>query len=316
MFKTNKKIILKLLLFLLLIPFLGSAETLYFEPEGGEYRIGEKFILELRVDTGGECINAAEIHFSYPTDKFTAKEFMESRSNLTLWLQPAQIYKEIGTVTFSAGVPGGFCPPEGESVLLGEVLMEVNEIHRETIERIRFWGLSRVLLNDGQATPLDFKRKSAYLTLLPERDEEGRDPMQDRIEEDREPPKIFDLKIKRDPSLFGGDHFLIFSAEDRGSGIDYFKISEQKRIGFITAESEKWDRWDRAESPYVLSDQRLRSVIKVRAVDKAGNETVKVIEPPYGAWDLAPWTVSVLVVFLIIYILKKRKESKEMNIEW
>lgn len=310
--KINNKIKIIFLVLVLALPLWGEAATLYLNPAREDYRIGEKFILEIKVDTD-ECINAAEILISYPTDKFTVVDFIESRSDLGLWLRPAEIYDNIGAITFIAGAPGGICSEE--DILLGEILMEVDEINRETTERIRFWGTSKILLNDGQATSLDISRRSAYLNLYPEPVEERIDPMEDRIKEDEEPPKIFDLKIRRDPSIFNGKFFLIFSAEDRGSGIDYFEISEQKRLGFITAESEKWERWERAESPYILEDQRLRSIIKIRAVDKAGNETIEVIEPSYGAWDFVPWAGIVLFILLLIYILKKQK-NKKIDIEW
>jgi len=281
---------------------------LYFEPAEEEYRIGEKFILEIRVDTAGECINAVEVSFNYPTDKLTAVEFVESRSILTLWPKPAEIDEDDGRVTFSGGLPGGFCPEDDESALLGELIMEVDEINRESEERIRFWRTSKILLNDGYATPMDYSRRSAYLTLIPEEVEDPVDPMQERIEEDTRPPKIFDLILRRTPFLFNGKYFIIFSAEDKESGIDYFEISEQRRVGFVGAEAKRWTRWERAESPYVLEDQDLRSIIRVRAVDKAGNETIKKINPPVNRWDILPWMAAFILIGAAAWRVKEVKK--------
>ncbi len=297
------------------LPFFTFGETaeLFFEPAEIEKRIDEKFIAEVRVDTKGECINAAEVHLLYPRFILQAEEFLSNRSDFTLWPESPEIHDDIGFVTFTGGIPGGYCPEDGESVLLGEILFKVGHTHREVSGEARFWGGSRIMLNDGLATPLDYTRKRARFTVIPEVAEDPEDPLLKRFLEDSEAPEIFNLQLNRDPGIFGGKYFLIFNARDEGSGIDYFKISEQKRIGFITAESEKWERWERAESPYLLQDQTRNSVIKVKAVDRAGNETVKTIHPPVSWRDVAPWVIVILVALFVNWRIKRNKEEIDEN---
>ena len=66
--------------------------------------------------------------------------------------------------------------------------------------------------------------------------------------------------------------------------------------------------WERAESPYLLKDQSLKSIIKVKAVDKAGNEKIVKVAPfkkifPY-------WIIIFLIGITIIYFIAKWQKEK------
>lgn len=63
----------------------------------------------------------------------------------------------------------------------------------------------------------------------------------------------------QDPRVFGGKYFVSFFTTDSKSGVDHYEIKEGDN-GYKTA-----------QSPYLLSDQNLRSVVRVRAYDVAGN---------------------------------------------
>ncbi|MBI3420533.1 MAG: hypothetical protein HY006_00535 [Candidatus Sungbacteria bacterium] len=53
-----------------------------------------------------------------------------------------------------------------------------------------------------------------------------------------------------------------------------------------------------AKSPYLLENQKLNGTIKVRAVDKAGNEAVVEVRPrPAGKKQMFPWQ---WIVFLAV----------------
>jgi hypothetical protein len=77
------------------------------------------------------------------------------------------------------------------------------------------------------------------------------------------------------------------------SGIDHFEVKEGKKD------------FKKAESPYLLEDQELKSKILVKAVDKAGNEKIAEIIPP--AKPFPYWIIFVIIVCLVIiyWIIKK-----------
>ena len=98
-------------------------------------------------------------------------------------------------------------------------------------------------------------------------------PVRYRVMQDATPPEPFEVSIGRDERSAGGQHFLTFSAQDQASGIDHYEVSE-RRWRFLGR-----DQWQRRESPFILADQERKSMIKVRAVDRAGNERIVTVAP-------------------------------------
>ena len=98
------------------------------------------------------------------------------------------------------------------------------------------------------------------------------------------PPEPFEITIGQNPSIFAGQYFLTFAAVDKTSGIDHFEILETRKSK---------GKWERGESPYLLKDQSLTSIIKVKAVDKAGNERIAEIVPSLNPF---PYRTRILVL--------------------
>jgi len=160
---------------------------------------------------------------------------------------------------------------------------------------VRFLDSSQVLLNDGLGTPAELITKEAIFTIFPEKREVSEDQWRKELEKDDIPPESFEIIISQDPFLFEGKYFIVFQTQDKQTGIDYYEVKEGKRD------------WQRAESPYLLEDQSLKSIIKVKAVDKAGNERMAEITPPYKVtWkDIIPWIILVIIFGLVIWWLSK-----------
>ncbi len=127
---------------------------------------------------------------------------------------------------------------------------------------------------------------------------------------DTVPPKLFEPKIGQDPSLFTGKYFLSFNAADKTSGINYYEIKEQSRILGIV----QTGKWQKQESPYLLTDQSLRSIIKVKVVDKAGNEKIVEIVPAYKptGQDVL-LLISLFAIGIFVWIFLKRIKRRKQN---
>jgi len=95
-------------------------------------------------------------------------------------------------------------------------------------------------------------------------------PVTRTILKDTTPPEFSDVFVAQDPTVFEGRTFLAFLATDRTSGIDHYEVAETKE-GKRKMQDQ---RWKNATSPWLLKDQRLKSIITVRAIDKAGNESI------------------------------------------
>ena len=121
---------------------------------------------------------------------------------------------------------------------------------------------------------------------------------------DTEPPEEFTPKIGQDPSVFEGKYFLSFFAVDRMSGLDHYEIQEEPRI---ETRSTTEDEWEIAETPYLLKDQSLNSIIKVKAVDKAGNERIAEIIPPEKPSPFPYWKIVIGLMVVVMFYLLWRK---------
>lgn len=125
---------------------------------------------------------------------------------------------------------------------------------------------------------------------------------------DTEAPEEFTPKIGQDPSVFEGKYFLSFSTIDEMSGIEHYEVSEIKN------KQQGNEVWKVAETPYVLEDQTLNSLIKVKAVDKAGNERIAEIIPPKEPAPGFPYwkvIVSFVAVGVIYWVWKKYTSSRK-----
>jgi hypothetical protein len=279
--------------FYLLLPFSVNAAVLYLEPSQGEYHQGDTFIVEARIDTEGECINTVKAIVGFPKEILEAKDFSTGNSILSLWLENPKIDQKEGLISFVGGIPGGFCGPlPGEPEkpnLLGRIIFRVvsRDVSR-SLAQVAFRNDSQVLLNDGFGTPAKLILKGAVFTILPEKLEIPKEEWQEELAKDDIPPEPFEIKISQDPNIFGGKYFIVFSTTDKQTGIDHYEVAEQRRTLRQTTLN-----WKRAESPYLLEDQSLKSIIKVKAVDKAGNERIAEYVPPQKPF---PWWIIIPIL--------------------
>jgi len=293
-YNSKFKIIFILIINFVLFPVAVQGAVLYLEPASGEYYWDDVFVAEIKIDTEGEEINAVKIDLTFFQELLEAKDFSQGNSILAFWPEGPSFSNQEGTISFVGGVPGGF---QGDG-LLGKLVFQTKKSGEQFSAQsaaVRFLDSSQVLLNDGLGTPAELITKEAIFTIFPEKREVSEDQWRKELEKDDIPPESFEIIISQDPFLFEGKYFIVFQTQDKQTGIDYYEVKEGKRD------------WQRAESPYLLEDQSLKSIIKVKAVDKAGNERMAEITPPYKVtWkDIIPWIILVIIFGLVIWWLSK-----------
>ncbi len=74
----------------------------------GDIRLADTIAVEVRIDSGGQAINAAEITVTYPTDRLSVERVGREQSALTLWPEEPSIDSTAGAVRLVGGRPGGF----------------------------------------------------------------------------------------------------------------------------------------------------------------------------------------------------------------
>ena len=282
-------------LFVLVCAFLftgnahfSSAALLYIDPDVTEAFRGDTVTLGVRLDTSeDECINTVDATIHYDPS-VRAVDVSTGNSILNIWVESPRIDEEAHTITFAGGLPGGYCGRVPGDPTLTNTLVEL--IFRipglsigtgdNSVARITFDESSQALLHDGRGTRAQLTLSDGEIRLGRTIGTEVEDNWRDAIAGDDIPPTEFSITLTKDPVAFGGKYFIVFNSNDKQSGIDHYEVIEEP---FEQFELFTWGAanapWQIITSPYVLKDQSLNSTIRVKAIDKAGNETISVLIP-------------------------------------
>lgn len=357
MIKVNK--LTKFSLIFLLLFFLPSAlqaAVLYLEPAEGLIGPGDSMAIDIKIDVDKDCINTIEAYINYPQDYMRLVNFITGESLINLWVDKPNSFdlddvNRLGIIHLAGGIPGGYCgriPGDpGISNMVGRMIFRIPNLiisdTKLTELQVNFLDNSRVLLNDGFGSEdkLTVKGANFRVSKRPLNLKEG---WRERIDNDNIPPEPFVIELRQNPAMFDGEYYIIFYTTDKQTGVDHYEVLEirpEEKIGvqpkrtfldYLLGWKRKPPVWEQAEMPYLLEDQSLASIIKVRAVDKAGNErmveyipsepTQKIAKKiPYQRLAviflvLAGFIVLLVLIFkyikkIIIFFFNKTKKDKE-----
>jgi len=291
----------------LLLPLIGQAAELYLESSQPEYAPNETFSVDIRLNvTPPENVTAIEGYLKFDNQSLKAIDFLTGNSVL-MFIETPKINQEQGIVSFSSIIPGGYTgrlPGDpGESNLLGKIIFQVQKtINPQT--SIYFLDNSRVLLDDGEEAktnlvfkPLDIQISSQEVAFNP------LDDLAKIKEEDKIPPEEFKPEIVK----IDDKYFLVFNSQDKQSGIDHYEITTLKENLF--GQLVPVTNFEKGESPYLLDKSNLTKTIKVKAIDKAGNERIVTLNPQVPIkWYKNYWLWSIIIVGIILgYIIYRLK---------
>ncbi len=163
----------------------------------------------------------------------------------------------------------------------------------------------------------------ARITLAAEPGEVLVNSWQDKVNQDNIPPEKFSIFLEKQNT--SGKYFIVFNTTDKQTGVDVYQVMEQPLSQIASFDWGRADApWIETRSPYVLKDQTLNSTIRVKAIDKAGNEYIATLVPDESLRDsskgmmlaliLVMFGVVTVFVFLIVstFLLRKRKQKKEI----
>lgn len=142
-----------------MVPISTWAATLYLMPQSQTVYQGDTFIVEVRLDTEGEEINAVEADLEFPQDLLEIIDISKGGSILTLWIEEPSVKGDV--ISFIGGVPGGF---KGQGPI-GKITFLGKEIGRGEIS---FQEDSKVLHGEGIAADLSFLEGSYEIIKRPE----------------------------------------------------------------------------------------------------------------------------------------------------
>jgi hypothetical protein len=295
-------------------PTPAWAAVLHLDPPESVLYRGDTETVALRLTTDeGECINAAEVVLEYDAG-LRAVDVSRGNSIFSVWVVDPVINEAERTISFTGGIPGGYCGRVAGDPALTNVLVEVvmqspgfaigsgSDNPNQTIRVVPEKTL--VLAHDGSGTAVPFTTEDAVVTLTTTPGQTLTDDWRTRVSEDAVPPADFSISLAREETAFGGQYFITFNTTDKQSGIAYYEVIEEPIADLY---SFRWGEatapWQRVESPYVLVDQTLNSTIRVRAIDKAGNQTMAVLVPDEALRSLSEGRLIFLVVVGVISVL-------------
>lgn len=310
-------VILLSVFFLALSPSARAAE-ISFEAPSREWGVGGEFAMTLFLNTEKEEINALEGAITFPQELLELKEIRDGGSIINFWLERPQAERG-GKIVFSGITPGGYKSSKGS-------IFSIIFRAKTSGEGIINFESMRILKNDGQGTPARVRISPLHFAISEKLKQSPPEAIKDT-----EPPESFVPELAHDSAFFDEKWFLVFTTQDKKSGIDHYEVKETRQRIFTPLlpewrilKSFPWEKlhalwrgvtgftfnspWISAESPYELKDQELRSYVLVKAVDRAGNARVVSVEPKNPlAWyeNYENWIIilsAIIVLSAIKYI--------------
>jgi hypothetical protein len=75
--------------------------SLYLAPSTGTYTVGNTFLVQVKVNSGGVAINAADGTLVFDPDKLEVVKISKEDSIFSLWVQEPTFSNSLGTINFA-----------------------------------------------------------------------------------------------------------------------------------------------------------------------------------------------------------------------
>ena len=157
--KKSNRIILNFILSFCILIFafciLASealAASLYLSPSTGTYLIDSNFSVNVRVNSGGEVINAADGILGFDPGELSVINISKSNSIFTLWTTEPTFSNSEGTISFGGGTPSNFNGTAGNIITI--------------TFKPKVIGTTKVNFSSGSVLAADFKGTNILTSLI------------------------------------------------------------------------------------------------------------------------------------------------------
>lgn len=312
-----------------------EAATLYLDPPAALINRGDAIKVAIRLDTDeqvGECINAVDAVVTYP-ESIIPIDISTGQSIIPIWVESPIINKENRTITLAGGIPNGYCGRvEGDPRLtniIAEVVfrapgLQIGGGDERGVADIAFGQETTLYLNDGLGTKAPTATLGAKFTISDTVGSNIVDDWREEVRADDTAPEEFSITLEHDETTFGGNYYIVFNTTDKQTGLSHYEVIEEpidqmELFGFGAATAP----WVEAISPYELNDQTLNSAIRVRAIDKAGNEYVASLLPEESLRQTtfslthyilfgAVLLLTILIIGICVFVYRRIRKNKHL----
>ena len=300
----KKSFLLFVFLIVFFVPSVIFASEIIFVPVTAMIAKGELLKVNVYVLSGEDRINAVEGKVVFQKELLEVSKISYGNSILSFWPQ-IPVDQGEGVIAFSGVTPGGYA--SAERGLLFSVIFKTLQEGSAMLELKN--GL--VLRDDGAGSPTNLKVSNSVINItknVTKQDTNMTAVLNKELDarNDHELPESFTPLVGSNPNIFDGKYFLVFSTVDKQSGLDHYEVQESARK---TGDDTKWIR---ADSPYLLTDQTLRSFIIVKALDKAGNYRIENLDlgnTQKFYQSVTFWVIIILILFMLFYFRRRYKKS-------
>jgi competence protein ComGC len=143
-------------------PIQAAGASLYLTPAAGTYVIGSRFRVSVKVNTGGQTINAAQGTISFDNKLLSVVGISRSGAVFNLWTTEPTFSNSAGTINFGGGIPN-----PGYNGNSGHVCTITFQAKKTGAAQVRFTS-GAVLANDGKGTNILASMGSANYKVSPE----------------------------------------------------------------------------------------------------------------------------------------------------
>jgi hypothetical protein len=332
----NAMYFLVLPLFFFSVVSSAQAASLYIDPAFTTISRGDSITLSVRLDVdeaNEECVNAVDGVITY-SDDIVPVDISIGDSIFSMWVEQPVIDKEKHTISFAGGIPNGYCGRIAGDPRLTNSLVKL--IFRSpgfsigggsgsSTATVAFAPETTAYLNDGFGTKAELAMYGTSIDLNRNAGATLSDPWREAVVTDKIAPEKFSITLSKIP-VDNGKFNIIFNTTDKQTGVDHYEVMEEPISKFAAFDWGRADApWVVTRSPYQLKDQSLNSTIRVKAIDKAGNEYVATLLPDkemrtISTQDIILAAGAGLIALLLLLIVvsailslrrraKRRKES-------
>lgn len=121
----------------------ASAAVLYVLPESGNFTLNKEIIIDLKINSEGESINAAQATLNWPTSSLEFVAASKTGSAFNFWVEEPQANGDAGTLSFTGGTAKGV---SGDALQILKITFKT-----------RGAGVARISLSDAAITASDGK---------------------------------------------------------------------------------------------------------------------------------------------------------------
>jgi len=247
-------------------------------PINSQVEEGDSFSMTVYLTTEGEVVNTIEGDLNYNDEILELEQVRTGGSFISFWIEKPDGKNGSGA-HFSGVVPGGI------NTTKGEVFSLVFKAKTKGQANVLLDNLN-LYLNDGEGTKTTARSAGTNIYIVNSNPDTPEFTTEDNII-----PEEFDVERAKEVSVYENKWFVAFNAQDKGTGVDYYKVCEFWSCS-ITA------------SPYVLRNQSPFYYISIKAYDLNGNSRSSSL--------ISPYLVLVVLVPLALYGFYRRFYLKKI----